>query len=229
MKISKQRRNFLKNASWAGVALTSAPLLENVWADCTMDSTPSQPRGPFYPIHDQLDKNNDLTRVEGKSETAKGQILYIQGQVKDNFCKPIEGALVEIWQACESGRYDHPGDTHDAELDAHFQYWGQFVTKADGRYLFKTIKPGAYPADKNWMRPPHIHFKIAKRGFNELITQLYFTGEEYNKNDLILQQLDKTDQERVIVDLKTPSNDFEPQSLIGEFDIVLHQLMKRSR
>jgi protocatechuate 3,4-dioxygenase beta subunit len=43
------------------------------------------------------------------------------------------------------------------------------------------------------MRPPHIHFKISKRGFSELTTQMYFPGQKLNDSDLLLMQ--KSDEE----------------------------------
>lgn len=131
-------------------------------ASCFLPKTPSQPEGPFYPITPQSDKDTDLTRVEGLSGSAKGQIILVQGIVSDEKCIPIRGARVEIWQACATGRYNHPGDESGLELDDHFQYWGIATTDAYGEYYFKTILPGSYPAGEGWIRPPHIHFKIAK-------------------------------------------------------------------
>lgn len=39
-----------------------------------------------------------------------------------------------------------------------------------------TIKPGAYPAGLNLVRPPHIHFAVTGKS-NRLVTQMYFAGE----------------------------------------------------
>ena len=106
--------------------------------------------------------------------------------------------LVEIWQACVSGKYNHPNDPNKAPLDKNFQYWGRSTTDKQGIYFFKTILPGAYPADTNWIRPPHVHYKVHKWGFRELTTQLYFAGNQYNQFDRILNQISKGDQAKVI-------------------------------
>jgi len=160
--------------------------------------TPRQTEGPFYPRKDQVDKDTDLTSVKGSSEAALGRVIYIEGSVQDTNCRPVEDAFVEIWQACASGKYNHPADTNPAPADPHFQYWGIARTDPNGNYSFKTIYPGAYPASEDWMRPPHIHFKVHKWGYQELITQLYFEGEELNEKDLILERIAEPLQELVV-------------------------------
>jgi protocatechuate 3,4-dioxygenase beta subunit len=218
------RRQFLAGMGLVGLGL-SADLKSLPLAICKEGLTPVQPEGPFYPVHDQLDKDNDLTQVRGDAGVAKGQVIYVRGKVLSVDCAPIQNALVEIWQACESGRYNHPGDTENpALLDDHFQYWGQCVTNANGEYVFKTIIPGSYPAGENWIRPPHIHFKISRRGFHEFITQMYFAGQALNEKDLIFKALSKADQAKVVVSLQPPSDEFEPNSKIATFDLVLNKV-----
>ena len=76
------------------------------------------------------------------------EIVYVRGRVLDQSCKPVTGALVEIWQANSWGRYDHEGDAGNPRpLDPNFQSWAEMLTDKDGGFRFKTIKPGAYPAD----------------------------------------------------------------------------------
>lgn len=182
----------------AGIAMASVAKADETLKACGL--TPSQTEGPFYPIEDQLDKNTDLTFVDGSTQSALGEVVYLKGVVQDEFCRPVKGALVEIWQACHTGKYDHPSDPNPAKLDPNFQYWGQAITNEKGEYQFKTIIPGAYPATSTWMRPPHIHFKVNLRGFNELTSQLYFKGNKYNNADRILRSLSRADRENVIVD-----------------------------
>ncbi|MCB0367691.1 MAG: hypothetical protein H6624_07425 [Bdellovibrionaceae bacterium] len=184
--------------------------------------TPPQTEGPFYPISDQADKNNDLTIIRGATLEARGRRILIVGQVVDEQCQPVEGALVEIWQACDTGRYNHPNDPNPAELDPNFQYWGQDVTDADGRYSFRTIIPGRYPASATWLRPPHIHYKVHKRGFHELTTQMYFRGDRDNAADHILRALSHEEQERVLVDFVESGT--ESTLLTGEFNLTIRRV-----
>ncbi|MEQ1877099.1 MAG: protocatechuate 3,4-dioxygenase [Bdellovibrionia bacterium] len=220
MKLSR-RQMMLSSLGAVGVVAAHGEALSQV---CT-GLTPQQPEGPFYPVDNQLDKDNDLTRVQNITGKPKGQLIYVRGVISDHACVPVAGALVEIWQACSSGKYNHKGDPNPAPIDPNFQYWGQAVTDAQGRYMFKTILPGAYPASSTWMRPPHIHYKVAKNGYRELITQLYFKGnDQLNAKDLILQELSQADKAKVIVELTNAEQGYDPSGKIATFNISLRKI-----
>lgn len=204
-------------------ALFGANALASGAEVCVRALTPRQPEGPFYPVVPQVDTNADLVLMTGKNEPARGEIIIVQGQVTDQQCRPVQGVLVEIWQACHTGRYNHHADPNTAELDPNFQYWGKALTDANGNYRFRTIVPGAYPAGDGWVRPPHIHFKVSKLGYVELITQMYFAGDALNADDLILQRLSKAQQERVVIELK--SQDGLPHPA-GQFNIQIEKLSR---
>ncbi len=171
-------------------------------------ATPAQTEGPFYPKKDQLDKDADMTRVEGRSETASGEVILIKGMVIDESLAPVAAAIVDAWQANTHGRYHHEDDPNPAPEDPNFQGWAKLRTGEDGSFHIKTIRPGAYPVDDAWWRPPHIHFKVAKRGYHELTTQMYFAGNDLNGKDRILQDLSAAEQDRLVVD-------FEPSDAEG--------------
>lgn len=202
MENSLKRRSFLKLGVTSLVAVGSMAKA----AELCLGPTPPQTEGPFYPVKDQADKDWDLVSVKGRSQLAQGEIIFIQGQVLDVDCKPVANTLVEIWQACVSGKYNHASDPNTAPLDPNFQYWGRAVTDAEGRYMFRTIKPGAYPADDTWWRPAHVHYKAHKHGYIELTTQLYFEGDRYNSTDKILQRLTRSEQEKVVRPITVTSN-----------------------
>ncbi len=126
----------------------------------------------------------------------------MRGRILDEACQPIPDALVEIWQANHYGRYVHEGDADNPRpLDPPFQGWGELRTDAEGGYGFRTIKPAAYPlnpANPDEWRAPHIHFRVSRRGYHEIVTQMYFAGEALNAEDSILNDLPETDQEQVI-------------------------------
>ena len=180
--------------------------------------TAKQPEGPFYPENDQDDKDNDLTHIRGSRASAKGEVIIINGTVQDESCAPLAGALVEIWQACHTGKYNHSADPNNAELDKNFQYWGRAITDESGQYEFKTIMPGAYPASSNWVRPSHIHCKVQKRGFHELTTQMYFKGTEHLHTDRLFLSIPEEQRDTVVIDLQK-SNESEFRT--GEFNISL--------
>ncbi len=160
--------------------------------------TPSEVEGPFYPVEAQKDKDFDLTRIEGQAGIAEGRVIVIQGQVLDTDGNPIEDVTVDLWQANAAGRYRHPHDTNKAPLDPNFQGWAIVLSGQEGRFRFKTIYPGAYPVSFMWRRTPHIHFKISKRGYEELVTQMYFPDEPLNERDRLLARKSKDEQQRMI-------------------------------
>jgi protocatechuate 3,4-dioxygenase beta subunit len=177
--------------------------------------TPRQTKGPFYPLTLPLDSDNDLVRVAGQPRPASGTVAHVAGRVLDPTGRPVPSARVEIWQCDANGRYHHPGDRNSAPEDDGFQGYGQTLTDADGAYRFRTIKPVPYPG-----RTAHIHFAISGQDFAPLVTQMYVAGEPGNAEDWILNRIDATARERLIVAL-SPAPEVEAGALKGVFDIVL--------
>jgi protocatechuate 3,4-dioxygenase beta subunit len=179
--------------------------------------TPGQAEGPFYPPQWLGDIDNDLVLVKGEEAKAMGMVLHLRGRVMDRSGAPVVGAIVEIWQCDAEGVYHHPWDERGRrKADAGFQGRGRVETDAEGRYVFRTIKPAAYSG-----RTPHIHFKIMQPGGDTLITQMYFAGEPDNARDGILNSIaDPAQRASVIVPLED-ADVVEPGALAGQFDIVL--------
>jgi protocatechuate 3,4-dioxygenase beta subunit len=154
-------------------------------------ATPRQGEGPFYPPKPHAETDVDLTAIEGRTESATGEVILVRGQVTDTAGKPLANARIDVWQANHWGRYDHPEDQNDAQLDPNFQGIGITHTDAEGYYGFKTIMPGAYPLsamnDVGW-RPRHIHFKIAHDSGRKLTTQMYFEGDPLLDDDILFSQ-----------------------------------------
>jgi len=178
------RRNVLTGIT-AGAALLATSRAAT--AACTL--TPRQMDGPFYPIAVQ-DQDWDLTRVSGGNGRAQGEVIEVTGQVLDPDCRPLPGCVVEIWQANIHGRYSHPRDEGKGRsLDPNFQGYARLPTDKDGRYRFLTIIPGSYAAMGDWIRPPHIHFKVHAPFNPSVTTQMYFAGHPLNAKDLLLAPL----------------------------------------
>ena len=177
-------------------------------------ATPSQPEGPFNPFN--LD--NDLRRHTSHSPFAKGEQIDIRGILTDSTSgEALPGVMIEIWQADHQGKYQHPHDSLPKIPDHHFQFWGRTITDEEGNYQFLSIKPGSYPVNNNWSRPPHIHFRLSKRGYHELTTQLYFAGEKLNQQDRLLRQIPLSDQKKLIVNFEV----IDQQPAVGIFNLEL--------
>jgi protocatechuate 3,4-dioxygenase, beta subunit len=180
--------------------------------------TPAQTSGPFYPAEKPLDTDADLTLIKGHQRRAAGQVVHVMGRVLHPDGRPVAGARIEIWQANTHGRYAHPNDFNPAPLDPHFEGFASLLTDAQGRYRFKTIKPGAYPAG-NTVRPPHIHFAISG-GRQRLTTQMYFPGDSRNDSDFVLGAA-RENRQMLFAEMLAPTADLAADALLARWDIVL--------
>ena len=187
----------------------------------SIPQTLSEVTGPGFQRH-QLKLGADLT-VQGPGEPS-GQRILLSGRVLDEDGKPIRNTLVEIWQANAAGRYNHAVDQHDAPLDPNFIGNGQLLTDDEGRYQFKTIKPGAYPwrNHPNAWRPAHIHFSLFGPAIStRLVTQMYFPGDPLLPYDPIFNGIrDEAARHRLIARFDWDTT--VPEHALGfTFDIVL--------
>jgi len=197
----KNRRIFLTTSFWAGIFGLFSTKVSGA------SLTPSDSQGPFYPITPQKDKDFDLTQVEGVTGVAKGTIVNIRGKILDENLTPLENVTIDMWQANAAGRYHHPHDTSLAPIDKNFQGWAIVQSGMNGTFNFKTIIPGAYKASGTWIRPPHIHFKISKIGYHELLTQMYFPDNELNEKDFLLQSKNAAEKDLMIAKKVNDSDD----------------------
>lgn len=175
--------------------------------------TPAQSTGPFYPDVLPSESDADLVRI-GTGAPAQGEEIEVMGQVLDLNGRPVVSGFVELWQANTHGRYSHSRDTSNAPLDPNFQGYGVVRTDEQGRYRFRTIKPGLYPG-----RTRHLHFRIGGPGFEALPTQMYFAGEPNNAQDFLWNSV-RDPRARETITVPFASN---PETGIarGRFDIVL--------
>jgi protocatechuate 3,4-dioxygenase beta subunit len=145
-----------------------------------LGNTLSEMTGPVFGHETLGPLDNDLIRNFAAIGDPIGPRIIVHGCVLDEDVRPVQGALVEFWQANAGGRYRHQKETYIAPLDPNFGGCGRAITGEDGRYWFRTIKPGPYPWPNNvndW-RPAHIHFSIFGHAFAQrLITQMYFEGD----------------------------------------------------
>jgi protocatechuate 3,4-dioxygenase beta subunit len=187
-----------------------------------LPETLTEKTGPVFGHGLIRQHDNDLTAQHEGDPI--GERIFVHGRVLDEDGRPVRGALVEVWQANASGRYLHKVDNHDAPLDPNFSGAGRMITDEDGRYCFKTIKPGAYPWGNHYnaWRPAHIHFSLFGAGIlSRLVTQMYFPGDPLQPLDPIFNSIpDKEARRRMISRLDLDRS--EPSHALGyAWDIVL--------
>jgi protocatechuate 3,4-dioxygenase beta subunit len=187
-----------------------------------MPHTVTETTGPRFSAT-RFPASDDLT-MNATGKPAIGERIIVAGTITDEDGRPVPNTMIEIWQANATGRYDHPGDQHDAPLDPNFHGAGRVFTDGEGRYRFLTIRPGAYPwgNHKNAWRPNHIHFSYFGPAFaTRLITQMYFPGDPLLALDPIFNGIpDAKARERLIATFDIDLT--EPDYALGyRFDVVL--------
>jgi len=175
--------------------------------------TPSQTVGPFFSRALLHEGWNDLA-----ASGASGQPLVIAGRVLDGEGAPVPDALLEIWQANAAGRYDHPDDTRDTPLDPYFRGFGRAGTDEQGRFRFRTIKPGPVPGAGTSLQAPHINVSVFARGLlKRLVTRIYFPDEPLNAHDPVLNSLRDAARRSTLI-ARPAGGKAEP---VLHFDLVL--------
>jgi protocatechuate 3,4-dioxygenase beta subunit len=178
--------------------------------------TPDQILGPYFPTEHSPLAQTDLTSVKGMEGCAHGEIIEVTGKILDLQGEPVRNIPITVWQANTFGRYAHGNDANPAPLDSNFVGCVNIRSDDEGMYRIKTVKPGAYPAGPDWMRPPHIHFEIHGR-FERLITQMYFPDVPLNAIDRLLNAALRPDL--LIATCVSPRQETDVRVL--NFDIVL--------
>jgi protocatechuate 3,4-dioxygenase alpha subunit len=137
--------------------------------------TPSQTVGPFFHI--------GLPYEDGPRLAPDG--IRVGGCVFDGDGELVDDAIVEIWQANEQGRYNHPEDLPE---EGGFRGFGRCPTDGDGRYEFVTVKPGPVPHPDGGTQAPHLEVAVFARGLlKHVVTRIYFPDEaEANEADPVL-------------------------------------------
>ena len=173
--LSKQtRRRFLLNTGMlaAGSELSCADVVLSQelapTPSCHDDNEPTvrETEGPFF-------KPRSPERSDLREPGAGGSPFELSGSVLTRSCRPLSGAVVDLWHADDKGEYDNIG----------FRYRGHVITGPDGAFRFRTIVPALYSG-----RTRHYHVKVQAPGSRLLTTQLYFPNEPANLRDGLYQR-----------------------------------------
>lgn len=149
--------------------------------------TPRQTEGPYF-------TPNSPERTSLVEAGMEGERIALAGFVLDRRCRPVPGALLDLWHCDATGRYDNAG----------YRLRGHQFSDPQGRFVFETIIPGRYPT-----RTRHFHVKVQAPGARVLTTQLYFPGEAGNDRDWIFD-------ETLLLDIKR-----ENGAALGRYDFIL--------
>ena len=148
-----------------------------------LTATASQTVGPFYSIGLEKLYVTDLAPA-----AAAGDKIAVHGRVVDGDGKPVNDAVLEIWQANAQGKYAHPDDAQAKPLTPGFKGFGRVPTDENGLFGFTTIKPGGLPGPGAMPQAPHLLVAVFMRGLLiHLLTRIYFPDEPANSDDPVLK------------------------------------------
>lgn len=163
------RRKFLAGAL---LALPAFQLARAAQRGCS--PTEGVELGPFF-------RPNARRRVSLCDALDAGEPLSVEGRViGGDRCGPLEGALLEVWQADASGNYDIARRGQD---DTPYHLRALLQSGTGGSYAFDTIVPGQYG-----VRAKHIHYFVHAPGYEPLVTQLFFAGDDRNVTDRLIRR-----------------------------------------
>jgi protocatechuate 3,4-dioxygenase beta subunit len=105
--------------------------------------------GPFF-TEDAADVALGESIVSELGEEEKW--CLVKGKVTDEEGRPIEGAVIEVWETDETGHYD----TQYADRE-HPDYRGRLRSDKNGDFWFKAIRPVPYPIPHDGFAPSPPH------------------------------------------------------------------------
>ncbi|WP_426440413.1 dioxygenase [Bradyrhizobium genosp. P] len=182
---SESRQEFILLSDILGISML-VDAIDHVGGPGLSESTVL---GPFYAGQQrELAAGESILLREEESDP-----LEMRGRVADSRGRPIENALVEVWQTAPNQLYD----VQDKDQPGgHLR--GSFRTDGAGTFFFRTIMPVSYPIPNDGpagqllaamgrhpFRPAHIHFMISAPGYRTLVTHLFLDGDRYLASDAV--------------------------------------------
>ena len=152
------------------------------------DATSSSVLGPFHVSNPPpLEIGGDMKR------DFEGEVLLVEGTVRDTEGNPIPGAEIDIWQTAPNGLYS----SQDPDQDIH-SFHGLMKADENGRYAFTTVRPVSYTVPDDgpvgdilraagchpW-RPSHLHYIVSAKGFRNLVTEVFPDDDPYLDEDTV--------------------------------------------
>ncbi|WP_299808122.1 dioxygenase [uncultured Roseibium sp.] len=151
-------------------------------------ATSSSVLGPFH-----VSNPPPIAIGEDMKGDFEGEVLLVEGHVRDLDGKPVPGATLDIWQTAPNGLYS----SQDPDQDI-MSFHGLMTADETGHYAFTTVRPVSYtvPTDgpvgqilnaagRHPWRPSHLHFIIKAEGFRPLVTEVFPDDDPYLDEDTV--------------------------------------------
>ena len=179
-----KRQEFILLSDVLGLSMLTVAMNNDKPPGCTESTV----LGPFY-----VEGAPHYEHGDDVANGAGGEPCIVQGRVRALDGRPVDDAVIQVWQADAEGHYD----VQKAGLDQP-QARGVLRSGPDGGFHFRTVVPEAYPIPTDgpvgellaatrrhpW-RPPHLHFMITAEGYEPLTTHVFRNGNRYLDSDTV--------------------------------------------
>ncbi|MGH9045839.1 MAG: dioxygenase [Acidimicrobiales bacterium] len=184
-RCTPQRQELILLSDTLGLSML-VDLLNNGGAPSSTESTVL---GPFYvPESPRRPMGSSIIEQEGS-----GAPTRVSGTVRDVENRPLEGALLDVWQNASNQLYavEDPGQPPE-------NLRGRFSTGPDGRYWFWSARPTDYriPVDgpvgrmmeasgRSAWRPAHLHVIVSAPGHRTVTTHFFDDESPHLDSDAV--------------------------------------------
>lgn len=165
-----------------------------------------------YPGKENIHPGNDLTLPAGKAYPVEGNRVIITGRIRDPECKPVPGAIIELWQNNPYGKWILADGDALASTAATFTGTGQTYTNEAGEFSFITLFPAPIKDSA-----PSVYIRIEADGNAPYSTRLFFSGDQRNDADPVYKKLSAKALSDSTLLMRSDYDD----TLVGTIEIVL--------
>lgn len=155
---------------------TAEEMFESILVDdkkiSDLKPTVARELGPFY-------RTGAPYRAKLTPPFEPGTVLVVTGRVWSFATKkPLANTTLDLWQV-DNQTKDYSNSNGD------FKNRARLVTDENGAYEFETVHPVPYNPGPNFWRSPHIHFIATAAGHKQLVSELFFKGDEKQDVDTL--------------------------------------------
>lgn len=160
-------------------------------------ATAQQTIGPFWHLI------GDSSWADLMRFGAAGRPIVLTGRVLDAAGAAVGDACVELWQA-------------DPQASEIFPGFGRCGTDEEGKFRFRTLRPGALRRRENSAEAPHVALAIHARGLTRpLFTRVYFAGEALNEKDRLLSRIADAERKASLIAREAGKDGWEIDIRLG--------------
>jgi hydroxyquinol 1,2-dioxygenase len=178
-----RRQEFILLSDVLGASMQTITVSNEAYGDATEATV----FGPFF-----VEGSPEIALGGDLSFGAAGEPCWVEGTVRDDGGSPLPGALIEVWEADEDGRYDVQYADGRVAARAHLHADDQ------GAYRFWGITPTPYPipddgpvgqllraVGRSPMRASHLHFMVSHPGRRTLVSHIFVDGDPLLDSDTV--------------------------------------------